>query len=51
MTGRQPFRVTIIHPCIGRHVGMTRYIRTWQMEPVPSALIAALLPDVEERRF
>jgi len=51
MTGRQPFRVTIIHPCIGRHAGMTRYIRTWQMEPIPSAVIAALIPNDVERRF
>lgn len=40
-------RLTLVHPCIGRKVGQ-RYIRTWQMEPLPPAQIAALTPkDVE----
>ena len=47
----KPFRVTIVHPCVGRHVGMKRYIRTWRMEPIPAAMIAALLPPDVERRF
>ncbi len=47
----QPFRVTIVHPCVGRRKGMKRYIRTWQMEPIPAAMVAALLPDDVERRF
>lgn len=46
-----PYRVTIIHPCVGRHVGMRGYIRTWLMEPLPAATVAALLPDDVERRF
>lgn len=42
-----PFRLTLVHPCIGRRPGQA-YIRTWQMEPLPPALIAALTPsDVE----
>ncbi len=38
----RPFRLTIVHPCVGRFVGMKRYIRTWRMEPIPAAIIAAL---------
>jgi radical SAM superfamily enzyme YgiQ (UPF0313 family) len=48
---RRPFRVTIVHPCVGRRKGMKRYIRTWQMEPLPAAMVAALLPSDVERRF
>ena len=47
----RPFRVTIVHPCVGRHVGMKRYIRSWRMEPLPPAVLAALLPADVERRF
>jgi radical SAM superfamily enzyme YgiQ (UPF0313 family) len=43
-------RVTLVHPAIGRRVGQ-RYIRTWQMEPLPPALIAALTPAGVEVRF
>jgi radical SAM superfamily enzyme YgiQ (UPF0313 family) len=40
-------RLTIIHPCIGRAIGKD-YIKSWQMEPLPAAYIAALTPaDVE----
>jgi radical SAM superfamily enzyme YgiQ (UPF0313 family) len=46
-----PFRVTIVHPCVGRRAGMRGYIRTWKMEPMPAAMIAALLPHDVERRF
>lgn len=46
-----PFRVTIVHPCVGRHVGMKRYIRTWMMEPIPVAMIAALIPADVDKRF
>jgi radical SAM superfamily enzyme YgiQ (UPF0313 family) len=47
----RPFRVTIVHPCVGRRIGMKRYIRTWKMEPIPAALVAALVPADVERRF
>jgi radical SAM superfamily enzyme YgiQ (UPF0313 family) len=41
-------KLTIIHPCIGRHAGDASYIRTWQMEPLPAAAIAGLTPrDVD----
>ena len=43
-------RLTIIHPCIGRRPG-ERYIRTWQMEPLPAATIAGLTPRDVEVRF
>jgi radical SAM superfamily enzyme YgiQ (UPF0313 family) len=47
----RPFRVTIVHPCVGRTRGMRRYVRTWLMEPIPAAMVAALLPPDVERRF
>ena len=43
-------RLTIVHPCIGRRKG-TGYIRTWQMEPLPAAVIAGLTPREVEIRF
>ncbi len=45
------YHVTIVHPCVGRHVGMKKYIRTWQMEPLSAATVAALLPKDVERQF
>ncbi|NJK92632.1 MAG: radical SAM protein [Blastochloris sp.] len=35
-------RLLIIHPCVGRRVGQRDYIRTWKMQPLPPALMAAL---------
>lgn len=43
-------RLTLIHPCIGRRAGQ-RYIRSWQMEPLPSATLAGLTPRDVEVRF
>ncbi len=43
-------RLTLIHPCIGRRPG-ERYIRTWQMEPLPPATIAGLTPRDVDVRF
>ncbi len=43
-------RLTLIHPCIGRRPGH-KYIRTWQMEPLPPAALAGLTPDDVEIRF
>jgi radical SAM superfamily enzyme YgiQ (UPF0313 family) len=43
-------RLTIVHPCIGRRPGQ-KYIRTWQMEPLPAATIAGLTPRDVEVRF
>ncbi|MEZ6034212.1 MAG: radical SAM protein [Planctomycetaceae bacterium] len=54
MTGNarsRPYRVTIVHPCVGRYPGMQRYIRTWMMEPLSAATVAALLPINVERQF
>jgi radical SAM superfamily enzyme YgiQ (UPF0313 family) len=45
-----PLRLTIIHPCIGRRPGQ-KYIRTWQMEPLPAATIAGLTPANVSIRF
>lgn len=40
-------RLTLVHPAIGRKPG-ARYMRTWQMEPLPIAALAGLTPpDVE----
>ncbi len=38
------FHLTLVHPCVGRRAGMRPYIRTWLMEPLPPATIAALTP-------
>ncbi len=43
-------RLTLVHPCIGRRPGQ-RYIRTWQMEPLPPATIAGLTPPDVDVRF
>lgn len=44
-------RLTLIHPCIGRHAGDTRYIRSWQMEPLAPAVLAGLTPPDVQVRF
>lgn len=43
-------RLTIIHPCIGRRPGQ-KYIRSWQMEPLPAATLAGLTPKGIDVRF
>src|SRR5262245_58237533 len=43
-------RLTLIHPCIGRRPGQ-RYIRSWQMEPLPPATLAGLTPRDVDIRF
>jgi radical SAM superfamily enzyme YgiQ (UPF0313 family) len=43
-------RLTLVHPCIGRRRGQ-RYIRTWQMEPLPPATLAGLTPRDVDIRF
>jgi len=48
---QRPFRLTIVHPCVGRRPGTRRYVRTWQMEPIPAAMLAALAPPDVEKRF
>jgi radical SAM superfamily enzyme YgiQ (UPF0313 family) len=45
--GQPKMKITLVHPCIGRRVGQP-YIRTWQMEPLPPAVMAGLTPrDVD----
>ena len=40
-------RLTIIHPCVGRG-SRQKYVRAWQMEPLPAAHLAGLTPkDVQ----
>lgn len=43
-------RLTLIHPCIGRRAGQS-YIRLWQMEPLPPAVIAGLTPRDVQIKF
>ncbi len=43
-------RLTLIHPAIGHKRG-ERYIRSWQMEPLPMAVIAGLTPRDVKIRF
>jgi radical SAM superfamily enzyme YgiQ (UPF0313 family) len=43
-------RITLIHPAIGHRRG-ERYIRSWQMEPLPAAVIAGLTPKDIAIRF
>lgn len=40
----RPLQVTLIHPCVSRTPGR-RYIRSWEMEPLAPAYLAALAPD------
>ena len=37
-------KLTLVHPCIGRIPGK-EYIRSWQMEPLAPAYLAALVGD------
>ena len=43
-------RLTLIHPAIG-HRADEGYIRTWQMEPLPIAVLAGLSPPDVELNF
>lgn len=43
-------RITIIHPAIGHKLG-EKYIRSWQMQPLPAAAIAGLTPKHIDIRF
>ena len=47
----QTFRLTLIHPCVGRWAGDVKYIRSWQMEPLAPAAIAGLTPPDVHVRF
>jgi radical SAM superfamily enzyme YgiQ (UPF0313 family) len=47
----KPIRLTIIHPCIGRAAGQKDYIRTWQMESLPAAVLAGLTPPEVDIKF
>lgn len=44
-------RVTLIHPCVGRRAGERRGLRTWQMQPLWAAAVAALTPPDIDLRF
>ena len=40
----------MVHPCVGRHANEA-YLRSWQMEPLAPALLAALTPERFELSF
>jgi len=42
--------VTFIYPCVGRFPD-TRYVRSWQMQPLSIAVLSALTPAHWQRRF
>lgn len=44
-------RVTLIQPCMGRRIGDKRYLRSWSMEPLAIAMLAAHAPTWVELRF
>ena len=44
-------RVTLIHPCLGRRAGERQGLRTWQMQPLWAAALAASTPRQVELRF
>lgn len=43
-------RVTFIYPCIGRFPD-TKYVRSWQMQPLSIAILAGLTPAHWDKRF
>ena len=43
-------KLTLIHPAIGRQPGVS-YMRTWQMEPLPIAVLVGLAPPDVDIRF
>ena len=43
-------RLTLIYPCMGRFSG-DRYVRSWQMQPLAMAVLAALTPPEWEVTF
>ena len=43
-------RLTLVHPAVGRRAGVD-YMRTWQMELLPIALLAALTPRTSRSPF
>ena len=44
-------KITFIMPSVGKKSGAKKYIKTWQMEPLSIAVLAALTPDHIEREF
>lgn len=49
--GKTHMKITFIMPSIGKKSGVEKYIKTWQMEPLSIAILAALTPDHIEREF
>jgi len=43
-------RVTFVYPCVGRFPE-TRYVRSWQMQPLGIAVLAALTPSDWQKNF
>jgi radical SAM superfamily enzyme YgiQ (UPF0313 family) len=44
-------KLTLIHPCVGRHARDRSYLRSWQMEPLAPAVLAGLTPEEVAVRF
>lgn len=44
-------KVTFILPCVGRRRSRERYVRSWSMEPLAMAVLAARTPPEVERVF
>jgi len=44
-------KLTLIHPCVGRHAKDRSYLRSWQMEPLAPAVLAGMTPTDVEVRF
>lgn len=47
------YHLTLIHPCVGRrrNEAHAQYVRTWKMQPLPPAVLAALAPNDVQLRF
>jgi len=44
------FKLTFIHPAVGHRAGES-YVRTWQMESLPIAVLAGLTPEEIDTAF
>lgn len=50
METERNMRLTLIQACVGRRAGQ-KYVKSWQMEPLPLAVIAGLTPPEVEIAF
>jgi len=46
------FRITLVHPCLGRRIDEQKGLRSWQMQPLWAAALASTLePDITLRFY